>query len=136
MKHFKMYELVDEKVYNLHGEASERFFDTRLLETIDKIREELKKPITINTWKHGGGFSQRGLRHNMSQIVKSKNRIYLSGHVLGKAVDFDVEGMTAKEVREWIILNDNILPYGIRLEKNVNWVHLDVATIKDGVTTF
>ena len=135
MKHFKMYELVDEDVYNIHGEGSERFFDPRLLIAIDKLREELKKPITINTWKHGGRFSQRGLRHNMSHIVKNKKRIYLSGHVLGKAVDFDVKGMSSEEVRQWIKDND-IFDFGIRLEKDVNWVHLDVATASNDIVMF
>ena len=136
MKYFKMHELVDEKVYNLHGEASERFFDTRLLETIDLLREMLERPITINTWHNGGRFSQRGLRHNRSDMVVNKKNIYLSAHMLGKAIDFDVKGMTAEEVRKWLMTNQDILPYGIRLEDNVNWVHLDVATTESGIKLF
>ena len=44
----------------------------------------------------------------------------------GDAVDFDVHGMTAAEVRRWIADNKEKLPYPIRLENNTNWVHLDV----------
>jgi hypothetical protein len=60
-----------------------------------------------------------------------KYKIYLSGHVLGMAVDFDVKGMKAKDVRLWLIEHKSELPYKIRLEKNVNWVHLDVEDEPD-----
>lgn len=132
MKYFKAYELVDKEVYDKFGEDSLRFFDTRLLETLDWIREELGLPIYINNWKNWKGgifFDERGLRHNRSDLVKPKKRIYLSGHVLGKAADFDVKGMTAQEVRDWLELNKERLPYPIRIEVGVNWVHIDVATL-------
>ena len=52
---------------------------------------------------------------------------------MGKAIDFDVKGMTADEVREWLIENEDLLPYKIRLEHKINktgktitWVHMDV----------
>jgi hypothetical protein len=44
------------------------------------------------------------------------------------AVDFDVTGMKAEEVRKWIKDNQIFLPYPIRLEEDVNWVHLDVRS--------
>jgi hypothetical protein len=55
------------------------------------------------------------------------NRPYLSAHVLGAAIDFDAKDMTAEEVRSWIYLNKSGLPYPIRLEQDVSWVHLDVV---------
>lgn len=131
MKHFDITELVDKDVYQLHKENAIRFFDPRILEIIDWIRENIDRPITINNWNNGGTFSQRGLRHNRSNLVKSKNRIYLSAHVLGMAFDFDVEGKTAKEVRGWIVAHKDELPYSIRLEKDVSWVHIDVATTSE-----
>lgn len=132
MEYFKAYELVDETVYGKFGEDSiHRFFDPRLLKTILFIRKGIGKPMTINTWKHGGVFSQRGLRTNVSPMVKRKNKLYLSAHVLGSAVDFDIDGMTSLEVRQWIVDHQNELPYKVRLEGNVNWVHVDVATYKD-----
>jgi hypothetical protein len=134
MKYFKAYELVDKQVYDKFGEDSiQRFFDPRLLKVILFIRDSLGKPITINTWHEGGRFSQRGLRTNMSPIVMIKHKLYLSGHVLGMAIDFDVKGMTAEEVRLWIIKHQKELPYPIRLESKVNWVHLGVDTFKNGI---
>jgi hypothetical protein len=43
----------------------------------------------------------------------------------GQGVDFDVEGMSAGEVRIWILSNQIKLGFPIRIEKNVTWVHLD-----------
>ena len=50
----------------------------------------------------------------------------MSAHLLGKAVDFSVKGMEAEEVRLWIAKNGHLLPYPVRLESGVSWVHLDV----------
>ena len=57
--------------------------------------------------------------------------MYLSAHVMGKAIDFDVKGMKATEVRDWVEENQDIFPYKIRLENKMNgkpirWSHLDV----------
>ena len=50
----------------------------------------------------------------------------MSAHSQGTAVDFDVKGMTALDVRNWIKVNQVLLPYPIRLEQDVAWVHLDM----------
>lgn len=81
--------------------------------------------MVVNTWATGGQYSQRGLRCNMCQLVKSKNSIYLSAHCLGKAIDFHVPGMDAETVRNLIRTNIGQFEYPIRIEKDVNWVHVD-----------
>lgn len=129
-KYFDIRELVDETTFKAHGESSWKFFDFRLLETMLFVREELGKPITINNWHVGGSFDERGLRTNLSPLVKGKTNLYLSAHILGKAVDFDVKGMSAENVRKWLKENEDSLPYKIRLEHNmkgkpISWVHLD-----------
>jgi len=131
--YFDIEELVDKQVFDRFGEASWKFLDPTILECILVVREGLDKPMTINNWKWGGKFSQRGLRHNMSSMVKGKTRPYLSAHMFGKAVDFDVKGMTAIEVRKWIVENEDKFPCKIRLERNLNgkpitWVHLDTMS--------
>lgn len=130
---FTIEEFVDETVFNRYGEQAWKFIDPTILESLLVVRIYLKKPITINNWHIGGKFSQRGLRHNMSAIVKKKTRLYLSAHIFGKAIDFDVKGMTAVEVREWIVENKNKFPHKIRLERNMNgnpisWVHMDTMS--------
>ncbi len=127
-RYFSIKELVSEAVYLKYGETAWQFFDIRLFETLLFIREELNLPTTINNWHFGGKFQQRGFRENTCEIVRGKTdkaHIYCSAHVTGQAIDLDVQGMTAQEARDWIIANQNRLPYPIRLEDGVAWIHLD-----------
>ena len=84
----------------------------------------------------GGGvgkFTQRGLRENICDIVLTKtiqDKLYLSAHVLGMGVDFDVEGYKAEYIRKELVELSPSLPHPIRLEENVTWVHLDVMVYK------
>jgi hypothetical protein len=133
-EYFDIREFVNKTTYLKHGENAWMFIDPKLLHTILVIREALGRPMTINNWSYGGKFSQRGLRTNIGQIVMkmvAKRRLYLSAHVMGKAVDFDVKGMSAIKVREWLVENKDLLPCKIRLENTmkgrpISWVHLDV----------
>lgn len=136
MKHFVLQELVCQDVYNKYGTMAWQFLDNKLLETLEFIREHLGKPIIINNWHRGGHFSQRGLRCNLCPLVRDKDTPYLSTHIFGQGVDFDVKGMTAKEVRRWIIKHQHQLPYNIRLETDISWIHLDVRGGKDKITYF
>jgi len=129
-RYFRIEEFVSKPVAIKFGEKAWAFIDPRLVETMDFIRELSEDhKITINTWLWGGNYSQRGLRENTSDIVKEKTKadeMYLSAHVLGMAVDFDVEGYSAEQIREVLGLIKDKLPHKIRLEQGVNWVHLDV----------
>ncbi|MCR5697797.1 MAG: hypothetical protein K6G73_12560 [Marinilabiliaceae bacterium] len=130
-KYFGIKELVCRHVYNKHGENAWAFFDPRLLETLLWIREHIGKPIIVNNWSSGGTYTQRGLRCNLCELVRSKTNsqtLYMSAHMQGTAVDFDVKGVSAPEVREWLRIHASELPYPIRLESHVSWVHLDVRT--------
>ena len=77
------------------------------------------------TCNHSGA-NQRGLRCNMCELVKEKEENYLSSHILGKAGDFTVKGLTAQEARQRIKNNAHLLPCNIRLENGVSWLHFDV----------
>lgn len=124
-KYFAIKELVGSKTHKKFGEKAWMFLDYRLLYALLIVRVFLNKSITVNY----GRKKQRGLRSISQQIVKNKvyqNKLYLSAHLMGKAVDFDVEDYTADSVREWILRNKNLFPFKIRLEGNTSWVHLDV----------
>lgn len=135
-KYFTIEEFVDETTFNVHGERAWKFLDTNMLWFVLIVRENIGRPMTINNWKWGGKFSQRGLRTNICSIVRKKTKalnLYLSAHLLGKGVDFDVKGMKAEEVREWIQEKEYLFPFKIRLEwkfnktgKPITWVHGDV----------
>lgn len=103
--------------------ASWQFLDTDYLHCLLIIRRDiLKRPMYCNY----SGATQRGLRCNLCEIPKGKKEVYLSAHVLGKAGDFTVQGMTALEARELIKKNARLLPCNIRLEGGVSWLHFDV----------
>lgn len=135
-EYFAIHELVGKSTYKKHGQRAWKFFDDDILLILLIIRKNINRKITINNWFWGGKFSQRGLRTIVQQLVKNafyKGRLYLSAHLFGKAIDFDVEGMTANEVRQWILDNKHLFPSNIKIRlerklngKFINWVHLDV----------
>lgn len=128
--YFSVKELVCKHVYERYGENAAMFLDEKLIETLNVIREQiLCAPMTVNNWHAGGNFTQRGLRCNICELVKSKTdagKLYLSAHMLGKAVDCTADGMTAEEARRLIIEKQELLPYPIRLEDGVSWLHIDL----------
>lgn len=121
-QYFKVKELVCPHTYQRYGENAWQFLSTYYLETLLVIREQiLAAPMYCNT----SNLNQRGLRCNLCPIVANKQSLYLSAHILGKAGDFTVRGLTAEEARNKIIQNAHLLPYPIRMEKNVTWLHID-----------
>lgn len=129
--YFQIQELVCPHMYDKFREYAWNFFDPRLLDTLLVIREAINKPIYVNNWDMGGEFSQRGFRCNRCNLVKEKTaleKLYVTEHSQGMGIDFDVKDMTAEEVRKWIVSNKILLPHPIRLESDVNWVHLGVRT--------
>lgn len=122
-KYFQISELVCEHTHSKWGERAWQFLDTDYLHVLLVLRRDiLQVPMTCN---HDGA-NQRGLRCNMCEIVKEKDRNYLSSHVLGKAGDFTCKGLTAQQARERIKANAHLLPCNIRLEDKVSWLHFDV----------
>ena len=122
-KYFQVSELVCEHTHSRWGERSWQFLDTDYLHALLIIRRDiLQLPMTCNY----SGANQRGLRCNMCELVKEKEKNYLSSHILGKAGDFSVKGLTAQEARERIKNNARLLPCNIRLEDKVTWLHFDV----------
>lgn len=121
---FDLEELVCNHTFSKFKTASWQFLDTSFLHALLVIRRDiLKKPMYCNN--HSAGAYQRGLRCNMCSLVKNKASVYLSSHILGKAGDFTVEGMTAEQARQLIKANAHLLPCNIRLEAGVSWLHID-----------
>lgn len=137
-KYFKIQELVSEAVYKKYGEKSWEFIDYRLIKVLDLLREHFNKPITVNNWCFGGNLHQRGLRANKDELVANKKDYYISQHCLGKAVDFNIKGLSAQEVYDEILKNKDKF-YLISRVENIKdtptWVHIDVANI-DGFKIF
>ncbi len=122
-KYFNIKELVCNHTYNKFGDSSWQFLDTKLLHTLLVIRRDiLQTPMVIN---YTGHF-QRGLRCNVCELVKTKVNTYLSAHILGKAFDASMKTLTGAQARALIKKHQDLLPYPIRMEKNVSWLHVDV----------
>lgn len=134
-KHFKIHELVCLDIYNRDKELAWRYFRPELIDFIDWLRERVDKPIYINNWQWGGNKTQRGYRCNLCPLVKNKNILYASAHMLGAGVDFNVKNVHPNDVREY--LKDNIHEFfndnpcyirKCRIESNIlapTWVHID-----------
>ena len=121
-KYFKISELVCPHISQKYGDTSWMFLSTNILHTLLVLRTEiLNKPLIINN----GNSVQRGMRCNMCQMVKEKTTVYESAHCNGVGFDITVSGMTAEDARKTIKENEDKLPYPIRLEEDVTWLHID-----------
>ena len=140
--YFKIQELVCPHVHAKYGEQAWRFFDTEFLHTLFVVRHDiLRRPMVCNNYHEGGGFSQRGLRCNLCQIVRdytNKNQVSTLPHVVGAGGDFSIAGMTAQQARTAIAASAAALPCPIRMEDEVTWLHLDTLDTMTGrkVTLF
>lgn len=135
MKHFKTYELVDQKTYEEKGEKALELFTPEILEALDGVREFFDEPITVNNWFIGGKFQWRGYRTpEKAKMLGAPN----SEHAKGNAFDFDIKGVSAEEARRVIKLNQNdpLLQGIMRLEANVSWVHIDCKPVNSRIYLF
>lgn len=83
----------------------------RLATTMQKVRDNLKKPILVTSWV-------RSVPHNK----RAKSVAKLSPHINGRAVDFVIKNMHPSDVRKAILLMD--LP--LRIEADTpTWIHCD-----------
>lgn len=134
---FTIDELVCPHLLAKHGKNAWSFLDFSLLSVIFTLRQTiLKNKMVGNTYKSKGTFSQRGYRCNLCQLVSSAtthNKLYTSAHPLGKALDFFNPGWSAENTRQLIIANKVLLPCHIRLETNINWVHIDTLCFDESV---
>ena len=137
LMHFSVKELVCSHVYDIHGENSWLFLDEKILYILMILRNDVfKSPILINNWHTFGTFSQRGLRCPFCLLnleKKAAEELYLSAHNFGQAFDFDVQNVSADQARRTLYFHYKELKYPIRLERNVNWVHLDTFNNLKGV---
>lgn len=123
-KNFSVQEWVPPEIYTEMGDGSIILLDDRILRILDAVREHFDVPVTINNWKNGGPFKQRGLR-----TVQVPGGALHGAHFYGRAADFDVEGQTANQVRLEILENAALDDFALitGMEMNIDWVHLDVA---------
>lgn len=125
-QYFQINELVCNHIYSTFGERAWQFFRQDYLDTILFLRRHFNVPMFCNH----AGMTQRGARCNLCELVKTKTTPYLSAHVLFCGGDWTFQGYTAEQMRSEIKKIAHLLPYPVRLEKDVTWVHID--TLKYG----
>lgn len=132
-KYFDLREVVSKQVYQRYGQQAWQFFDPRLLAVVVWLRKQMGIPLVCNNWANGGTLAQRGFRSNLEPIVAVKtrlNELYCSAHTRGQGIDLSSGRATANEIREWIRMHREDLPFPIRLESDKSaptWVHIDVC---------
>lgn len=119
-KNFILPEFVSKNFWDIHGWNSLWYIDSRIIESCQKLRDNLGIPLTINNWYYGGQRQESGLRvPGMTTYSK------YSQHSFGRAVDIISDDMTAEEMREHIFKNPSKYPHIKAIERKVNWLHID-----------
>lgn len=120
---FRIEELVDPITLREEGEeVCWEFFPDDSLWMLHGVREFFNRPVVVNNWLWDGAMQYRGYRPPWC-VIGAPN----SAHRKGLAFDLDVKGIDAQEVRRLIRENQNDprLQLIQRMEKGVNWVHID-----------
>ena len=135
-QYFDLREVVSKQVYERYGQQAWSFFDLRLLAVVVWLRQNLGIPLVCNNWAKGGQLDERGFRANLDPLVANKTKagkLYCTAHSRGQAIDLSSGKMTAEEMRRWIRQHREDLPFPIRMEKDVNWLHIDVANVTNEI---
>lgn len=118
---FDLKEFVPKAIHKELGDKAVILLDPRIPVLAQKIRTLFKRPLYINDWHIDGRFEWRGYR----PVFYEKCAKY-SQHFFGRAIDFNIEGITPEEVQDYLIKNAAKL--GITgIEKNtIGYTHIDV----------
>ena len=125
-QHFTIQEFVGLLVYAKFGDKSAQFVDPKIIQVVETLRQLIGKPVKVNDWNTGGHYQESGFRNPTTTTGAA-----LSQHKFGRAADVKVEGMTSKEVYDFIIANKlKLMASGLTTLENINatptWVHMDV----------
>ena len=122
--HFNLYEFVPPEIYIEREQLAWELLDPKMVYTWDELRKRTGKSCTINNWKSGGNFRDRGLR---TFLYYKDGKVHYSQHIFGKAGDGDVYDMTPEEVINFIVEEKakGSFQYLTGIEVGENWVHLD-----------
>lgn len=123
--YFRIEEFVPRELHAKFGDKSIWFIDRGTILLADFIRDRFGKSMTINNWHSGGSFNNRGFRMPDAAIGGT-----LSQHKFGKAIDFNIAGVTPQEVYKDIIDNaDMYMKAGATTVEDIvftnGWTHID-----------
>lgn len=124
---FEIEEFVPPSIFNQFGIKSTWFIDIDVVRGMIYLRRYFNKPIIINTWKQGGKLQNRGFR-----LPSYPGGSKLSQHKFGKAVDFNVSGMTPAEVNKELIADQKLIMANTAFTTmedvrfTPTWTHIDI----------
>jgi hypothetical protein len=107
-------------MYARFGDKAIRYIDPRLIAVLNVIRDYVGKPMTINNYKFGGNRTESGIRLGGGSHYRQ-----FSAHSFGMAFDA-VGDFDPDQLRLDIIEGRLVLPYPVRLEMGIGWLHVDV----------
>ncbi|MDZ7766921.1 MAG: hypothetical protein U5K00_21315 [Melioribacteraceae bacterium] len=84
------------------------------------IKSGKDTPVRVNNWYWNGPLKSRGYRDPFTDVGAK-----LSQHKFGRAIDFDVTGWFAEDVRTRIFDFKHKFPFINRIERDTSWVHID-----------
>ena len=118
---FELRELVSKFIYEKFGERAWQFFDYRILENLQYIREYYGVPVTVNDWHRGGTFQYRGFDEGGFRKEGT------SQHNHGRAIDYIIMGVSSAQHRKDLTAGKLKLPHpNVWVEDEVSWNHMDV----------
>ena len=106
---------------------------------MDSIREWAGAPINVHlAFRSMAYHLDLYKRMNEKNVANGKPEVHIpmgSMHLKGKAVDFDISGMSCDDAKQKILDDDKLEKMSLRMEKNgagAGWVHLDDKAVAAG----
>ena len=124
-KNFSLQEFVSPPVFDRYQEKALWFVDDRMIQTCQKLRDNLNVPITSNNWYCGGDIDDSGLR-----VQGMPNYSSTSQHAFGRAVNIRSKDISVEELGHHIDQNKDSYPYITSIKRNASWLHIDFQNNK------
>lgn len=125
--HFLIQEFVPKRVYEFFGNNSIWCLDPMIIKLAEFTRLYFNKSMTINNWNTGGKFQYRCFRPDVYYYEKQTDGSYkdvkkgkYSQHRYGRAIDYNISGVTPDDIRSEILKNQDM------------WLDAGLTTIEDG----
>lgn len=122
-KNFHLDEFLDRRTYlEEKPHHRTRFIRSTMISTAQKLAQTFGTTI-INNWAYTKTPVERQWSGYRSPLSDYYSRT--SAHSFGEAIDCVFTQVTAQEAREYILKNRDAFPFISRLEKDVEWLHVD-----------
>lgn len=125
---FSLKEFMPSNLYSKWGNASIWFIDPKIITLAQFIRDHFGASMTINGKIGSKTFNYRGFR---PPTYKGGGK--LSQHRFGRAIDFNIKGITPNDIRKEILSNSKeFMSMGLTVLEHEKyaptWVHADIRT--------